>query len=158
MNPPEQCAAQRTSGRRRRTLRCWPPSAAQTARAVFPHAAFTKTLREMLPRATAKRTLCAPVGSIEAASVLGRRCTGFSKKELIHLIALTRLAALLFRPVFVRRLPRPTRSRRSLGHAAFAALQVLFSGPTTDRASLATSLALIGLLTPTASRRLRQFS
>jgi len=31
------------SGRRRRTRRCWPPSAAQTARAVFPHAAFTKT-------------------------------------------------------------------------------------------------------------------
>ena len=30
------------SGRRRRTRRCWPPSAAQTARAGFPHAAFTK--------------------------------------------------------------------------------------------------------------------
>jgi len=31
------------SGRRRRAVRRWPPSAAQTARAVFPHAAFTKT-------------------------------------------------------------------------------------------------------------------
>jgi hypothetical protein len=31
------------SGRRRRAMRRWPPSAAQTARAVFPHAAFTKT-------------------------------------------------------------------------------------------------------------------
>ena len=32
------------SGRRWRIElpRCWPPSAAQTARAVFPHAAFTK--------------------------------------------------------------------------------------------------------------------
>src|SRR5438445_4174790 len=30
------------SGRRRRAVRRWPPSAAQTARAVFPHAAFTK--------------------------------------------------------------------------------------------------------------------
>jgi hypothetical protein len=29
------------SGRRRRTRGCWPPSAAQTARAVFPHTAFT---------------------------------------------------------------------------------------------------------------------
>jgi hypothetical protein len=45
-NPPEQCAAQRTSGRRWRIrFRCWPPSAAQTARAVFPHAAFTKIQR-----------------------------------------------------------------------------------------------------------------
>ena len=33
---------------------------------------------------------------------------GFFLLELIHLIALTRLAALLFPPVFVRRLPRPT--------------------------------------------------
>ena len=34
------------SGRRWRTgfPRCWPPSAAQTGRAVFPHPAFTKTL------------------------------------------------------------------------------------------------------------------
>jgi hypothetical protein len=31
------------SGRRRRAVRRWPPSATQTARAVFPHAAFTKT-------------------------------------------------------------------------------------------------------------------
>ena len=30
------------SGRRRRAVRRWPPSAAQTARAVLPHAAFTK--------------------------------------------------------------------------------------------------------------------
>src|SRR5258708_3046863 len=52
-------------------------------------------------------------------------------------------------PVHLRRLPSPTHSgRRSLGHAAFAALQVLFSRRTTDRASLAISLALIGPLTP----------
>ena len=126
----------------------------------FPACSFHEDTHEkMRRRATASGPLYAPVGSIEAASVLGRRCTGFSKKELIHLIALTRLASLFFRPVFVRRLPRPTRSRRqSLGHAAFAALQVLFSGPTTDRASLATSLSLIGSLTPATSRRLRQSS
>ena len=35
----------------------WPPSAAQTARAVFPHAAFTKTRDgEMQGKATAKWT------------------------------------------------------------------------------------------------------
>ena len=33
---------QAVSGRRRRTRRCWPPSAAQTVHAVFPHTAFTK--------------------------------------------------------------------------------------------------------------------
>src|SRR6516165_6724402 len=44
-NPPEQRAAQRASGRRWRTQLpgCWPPSAAQTVQAVFPHTAFTKT-------------------------------------------------------------------------------------------------------------------
>ena len=48
----------------------------------------------------------------------------------------------------------PTHSRRrSLGHAVLAALQVLFGGPTTDRASLPTSLPLIGLLTPVFSPR-----
>src|ERR1700756_5744444 len=52
-------------------------------------------------------------------------------------------------PDHLRRLPSPTHSgRRSLGHAVFAALQVLFSRRTTDRASLAFSFALIGPLTP----------
>src|SRR6266700_8419840 len=52
-------------------------------------------------------------------------------------------------PDRLRRLPSPTHSgRRLLGHAVFAALQVLFSRRTTDKASLAISLALIGSLTP----------
>ena len=39
-------------------------------------------------------------------------------------------------PSCLRPLPSPAHPcRRSLGHAAFTALQVLFSGPTTDRAS-----------------------
>src|SRR6516225_4659330 len=58
-------------------------------------------------------------------------------------------SGLLSLPNRLRRLPFPTHlSRRLPGHAAFAALQVLHSRPSTDRASLATSLALIGLLTP----------
>src|SRR5665213_1399650 len=45
--------------------------------------------------------------------------------------------------------PSPTHSgRRSPGHTAFTALEVLFGSPTTDRASLAASLSLIGPLTP----------
>src|SRR6266568_6944397 len=49
----------------------------------------------------------------------------------------------------LRRLPSPTHfRRRSLGHAAFATLQVLLSRPSTGRASLALSLPLIGSLTP----------
>src|ERR1700691_2222873 len=51
-------------------------------------------------------------------------------------------------PNRLRRLPsRPTSAAVS-GHAAFTALVVLHSRPSTDRASLATSLSLIGLLTP----------
>src|SRR6516162_4149632 len=42
-------------------------------------------------------------------------------------------------PFCLRPPPFPTHSgRRSLGHAVLAALQVLFGGPTTDRASLPT--------------------
>ena len=53
------------------------------------------------------------------------------------------------RPSCLRPPPSPTHSsRRSRGHAGFAALQVLCSGPTTGRASRPTSLPLIGLLTP----------
>src|ERR1700738_896341 len=56
----------------------------------------------------------------------------------------------LSRPNRLRRLPSPAHFRRRFpGHAAFAALVVLHSRPSTDRASLATSLSLIGLLTPT---------
>ena len=52
-------------------------------------------------------------------------------------------------PSCLRLPPSPTHSsRRSLGHAAFTALKVIFGSPTTDRASLATSLPLIGSLTP----------
>ena len=53
------------------------------------------------------------------------------------------------RPSCLRPPPSPTHSgRRSLGHTVLAALQVLHSRPSTGRASLATSLPLIGLLTP----------
>src|SRR5260370_4892628 len=52
-------------------------------------------------------------------------------------------------PNRLRRLPSPAHFRRRFpGHAAFTALVVLHSRPSTDQASLATSLSLIGLLTP----------
>src|SRR6184192_3749995 len=52
-------------------------------------------------------------------------------------------------PHHLRRLPSPTQfRRRSPGHVTFITLQVLCSRPTTDRASLAPSLSLIGSLTP----------
>jgi len=52
-------------------------------------------------------------------------------------------------PSCLRPPPSPTHSsRRVRGHVAFTTLQVLFSGPTTDRASRPISLPLIGLLTP----------
>src|SRR5215813_39186 len=58
-------------------------------------------------------------------------------------------SGLLSLPNRLRRLPSPAHFRRRFpGHAAFAALVVLHSRPSTDRASLATSLSLIGLLAP----------
>ena len=59
------------------------------------------------------------------------------------------------RPSCLRPPSSPTHSGRPArrDHAVLAALQVLFSGPTTDRASLPTSLPLIGLLTPAVLRR-----
>src|SRR6266536_5178061 len=52
-------------------------------------------------------------------------------------------------PFCLRRPPSPAHfGRRSPGHAAFAALLVIRSHPTTDRASLALSLSLIGPLIP----------
>src|ERR1022692_882882 len=56
-------------------------------------------------------------------------------------------------PNRLRRLPSPAHFRRRLpGHAAFAALKVLHSRPSTVRTSLAISLSLIGLLTPVPPR------
>src|SRR3989442_4660656 len=52
-------------------------------------------------------------------------------------------------PDHLRRLPSPTHFRRRLpGHVPFTTLQLLFSRPTTGRASPALSLALIRSLTP----------
>src|SRR6516162_1019775 len=54
-----------------------------------------------------------------------------------------------FFPTIFAGWPSPTQFHRRLpGHVTFITLQVLFSRPTTDRASLATSLMLIGPLTP----------
>jgi hypothetical protein len=53
------------------------------------------------------------------------------------------------------RLHSPTHfGRRLPGHAAYVALEVPLSRPTTDKASLTFSLALIGLLTPAPPRDL----
>src|SRR6266540_2566534 len=50
-------------------------------------------------------------------------------------------------PNRLRRLPSPAHFRRRFpGHAAFPALEVLHSRPSTDRTLLAISLALIGCL------------
>ena len=99
------------SGRRWRAKQAqrWPPSAAQTGCAVFPRPAFMKTLSPEMRRE----------GYCEVDPLRTRRVNrgrqyprtmmyGFFRKELIHLIALPHLASLLFLPVFVRCLPRPT--------------------------------------------------
>src|SRR5450631_2580070 len=92
-------------------------------------------------------TFLAPVGLIQSASLLGRECTGISLMELIHLLAVTHLASSLFPTVFAGCLPRSTSDRRLLSPTAFTGVVVLHSRPSTGRASLAPSLALIGSLT-----------
>jgi hypothetical protein len=54
-------------------VRRWPPSASQTARAVFPHAAFTKA-RDLRckEKATAKWALLTSGRLSPASSILGR--------------------------------------------------------------------------------------
>jgi hypothetical protein len=100
----------RMSGRRWR-IRLpsrWPPSAAQTWCAVFPRHAFTKT---QTTRYDAGPTEWGRLRTCQVDPVHQSPRTmmyGFFPKELIHLIALTRLTSLLFLPAFVCRLPRPT--------------------------------------------------
>jgi hypothetical protein len=86
----------------------WPPSAAQTWCAVFPRHAFTKT---QTTRYDAGPTEWGRLRTCQVDQVHQSPRTmmyGFFPKELIHLIALTRLTSLLFLPAFVCRLPRPT--------------------------------------------------
>jgi hypothetical protein len=86
----------------------WPPSAAQTWCAVFPRHAFTKT---QTTRYDAGPTEWGRLRTCQVDPVHQSPRTmmyGFFQKELIHLIALTRLTSLLFLPAFVCRLPRPT--------------------------------------------------
>src|SRR6516162_3072854 len=94
-------------------------------------------------------TFFAPVRLIQSTSLLRRERTGFSLMELFHLSPLYS-SGFLSLPDPLRRLPSPTHFRRPArrDHTAFTALVVLHSRPSTDRASLATSLPLIGLLTP----------
>jgi len=93
-------------------------------------------------------TFLAPVGLIQSTSLLGRGCTGFSLMELIHLPALTPLVSSLFPTAFAGCLPRPTSAAGCPVTQLSPRLRYLHSRPSTDRASLAISLSLIGLLTP----------
>ena len=127
----------------------WPPSAAQTARTVFPYAAFTKTP----PTETQTK------GNYRVDPLRARQVDPGHQypQTMMYGFFATRTdpphrlysSGFPSRPSCPRPPPSPTHSgRRSLGRAVLAALQVLHSGPSTDRASLATSLPLIGLLTP----------
>jgi hypothetical protein len=70
----------------------------------------------------------------------------------LHLIDLTNLTRRLSPTVITCRLPRPHSGRRSHGHAAFTALEVLFNSPTTGQASLAPSLVVYRLAYRGATR------
>jgi transposase len=50
----------------------WPPSAAQTVRAVFPHTAFTKAQIARCDPGAVERVPSAPVRLIESVSILRR--------------------------------------------------------------------------------------
>ena len=88
----------------------WPPSAAQTERAVFPHSAFTKArYKRRRIEGIKEWTFFAPVGFSQSASLLGRSLLGLSLMELLHAFALARLVFLPAPTTFVHRLPQPTR-------------------------------------------------
>src|SRR6516162_9851153 len=72
----------------------------------------------------------------------------FAKGTVPSSLIFTHLVSFLFLTIFAGCLPRPTLVADRSVARFFAALQVLFSRRTTDRASLAISLALIGPLTP----------
>ena len=52
-------------------------------------------------------TFFASVGSIQSGSILGRKCTGISQMDLIHLSVFS-LPGFLFPTAFAGCLPRPT--------------------------------------------------
>src|SRR5215469_10271845 len=81
------------------------------------------------------------------------RVYGFFAKGTVPTSLILTHSGFLFLPDRLRRLPSPTHFRRRLlGHVTFVALVVLRSRPSTERASLAASLALIGSLTPVLPR------
>ena len=91
-----------------------------------------------------------PAVSSHSTGILDRGCPGLSLKELSTSAALTHPISCLSSTVFADCLPRPTLPPFS-GHAAFTALVVLLSRPTTPRTPLPTSLTLIGSL-PSVAR------
>src|SRR5581483_9209267 len=91
----------------------------------------------LLPPGSAIR----PVSSHDDVRVFRSRNCSSSPSLLFWLPALARLSS-------SAAFPGPHSGRRSLGHGTFVPLQAPRSGPTTDRASLTTSLLLIGSLTP----------
>src|SRR6266436_6333773 len=127
----------------------WPPSAAQSARADFPHAAFTKTRASGMQEKgniSVDPTRICPVGSgrqYPRMMMYGYFAKRTDPPQHPYSSGCSSL------PSGLRLPPSPTHSsRRSLGHTAFTVLQVIFGSPTTVRASLAISLPLIGSLTP----------
>ena len=96
----------------------WPPSAAQTARAGFPHAAFTKTHNSEMQAKDNIRVGLSYTRPIETSLHYPRTMTYgfFAKRTDPPSSSLTHLAARLSLPVFACHLPRPlwspiTRSR-----------------------------------------------
>ena len=126
----------------------WPPSAAQTVRAVFPHTAFTKTQTTRYdpgPAEWGRLRTCQvdPDHHSPRTMMYGFFTKGTDPPHRPYSSDFPSLPSCLRLP------PSPTHSRRrSLGHTAFTVLEVLFGSPTTGRASLPTSLSLIGSLTP----------
>jgi hypothetical protein len=146
--------------------RRWPPSAAQTARTVFPYAAFTKAphggrsnRRNQCDQVD--KLILALVGLVDQCVDLLCSCRvdpvrqsprtgmyGFFPQGTVPPPRPYSLASFPSRPSSPAAFPNPLPLSSMQDHAVLAALLVLHSPPSTDRASLATSLSLIGLLTP----------
>ena len=103
----------------------WPPSAAQTVRAVFPHTAFTKTSSRDEDRWRNQRVDPPPARRVQPVGKSPRSLMlGLSLMELSTSAPLLISPSCLVPTVFAGRLPQPTRLPPPDGHAAFTALQV----------------------------------
>src|ERR1700681_2935147 len=86
------------------------PSTPPLPRLAFTFSQATSKFFRLYTLSINEWTFFAPVGLIQSASLLGRKCTGISLMELIHLSAFTHCLSLSSQPPSPTAFPDPLRS------------------------------------------------